>query len=574
MRSVKWTRTAAVLLALALALPLCACAGRAPTEAEASGAEPAASSAGASAAEASGTETAASSAVILREGLDPVPGSEDRFRSFYEVFVRSFADADGDGIGDLRGLLDRLDYINDGDPSSAGDLGFDALWLMPICPSPSYHKYDVTDYCAVDPEYGSLEDFKALVRALKERRMWLVCDLVLNHSSSEHPWFKAACAALAEGRTDDPYVSYYRFSREKRGASDYPVPGAEGWFYEAVFWSGMPDFDLDAPQLRAEIAEILRFWLELGVDGFRLDAVTHYYEGREEENIAFLRWLGETARALKPEVYFVGEAWTDGAGYRRYYASGLDSFFDFDLADAQGLIAKAVNSGEGQALMEALARGEARIFELAPAAVPARFVGNHDMGRMAGYFSGELGKLKLAASLLLLSGGSSFSYYGDEIGMRGSGRDENKRSALLWQPEGSPAREQCENPPETEAGRFSYPLGSVTEQYGDPASLLNHYIAALRLRNSFPLIARGRSAAYPLANKALAAMSKADEAGVRLLLVFNFSAAAQRLSGAELPAGFRLAGLLRGEGRGEVQGPDYFELPPYSAFIFVAEPGE
>ncbi len=189
----------------------------------------------------------------------------------YEVFVASFRDGNGDRRGDLQGLAEALPYIK--------SLGADAVWMMPIHPSPSYHKYDVTDYLAIDPAYGTLEDFDALVQASNAQGIGMILDLVINHSSSRHPWFLKACEALAQGK-DSPYIDYYVFSREQ----GHPVPGADGWYYAGHFGTHMPEMNLDNENVRNEIAGILAFWLNRGAAGFRLDATTHYYEENTARN--------------------------------------------------------------------------------------------------------------------------------------------------------------------------------------------------------------------------------------------------------------------------------------------------
>jgi len=202
---------------------------------------------------------------------------DDHCRTFYEIFVASFYDASGDGTGDLNGVLQKLDYLNDGNPKTDGDLGVNGLWRMPIMPSPTYHKYDVTDYYSVDPAYGTLEDFQALASACHERSVRLIIDLPLNHTSSRHPWFlKAAAyyAQLADGAEPDfaacPEAGYYSFSKEKAGASGWRRLGNTSWYYEGQFWEGMPDLALDNPLVREEIQKIAAFWLDLGVNGLWL----------------------------------------------------------------------------------------------------------------------------------------------------------------------------------------------------------------------------------------------------------------------------------------------------------------
>ncbi|HWQ05864.1 MAG TPA: alpha-amylase family glycosyl hydrolase, partial [Feifaniaceae bacterium] len=202
---------------------------------------------------------------------------DDNYRTYYEIFVASFYDSDGDGIGDLNGITQKLDYLNDGDDKTDTDLGFNGIWLMPIMPSPSYHKYDVTDYTAIDPVYGTLEDFQALLDACHARGIRLIIDFVFNHTSAKHPWFLQAVEyykTLAIGQQPDydvcPYAAYYHFSTEKKGASGWYRVGNTDWYYEGKFWDQMPDLALENEQVRRELESAAAFWLNMGVDGFRL----------------------------------------------------------------------------------------------------------------------------------------------------------------------------------------------------------------------------------------------------------------------------------------------------------------
>ena len=451
---------------------------------------------------------------------------DDKYRTCYEIFVYSFADSDGDGIGDLRGLLDRLDYINDGDPESGTDLGCNEIWLMPVCPSPTYHKYDVTDYKAIDPAYGTMEDFQALLDACHDRGIRVITDLVLNHTSVEHPWFAAAASYLENLSEEDagilaewlagadrdpaampeqvarmvsecPTLPYYKFRREP--ASGYaPLPS--GWYYEARFWEGMPDLDLSYNMVEGEITDIMGFWLEKGVDGFRLDAVTSYFTDENQKNIEFLSWLTHTARWLDPDVYLVGEAWVNQATYSGYYASGIDSLFDFDFAGQDGIIASVVKgSRKASWYTDALVKEEELYASINPEAVNAPFYTNHDMARSSGYYAYDDGShAKLAQAMNLLMTGNAFLYYGEELGMKGSGRDENKRAPMYWISEGDTdadglAAVMTAGPPEMEAFEMKYP--SEAAQDKDPYSILNYCRNVIRIRNAFPVIARGRTEA-------------------------------------------------------------------------------
>ncbi len=319
-----------------------------------------------------------SSALLARRGSGNVPQAgvlsgtgvqlaardlpDPRCRTNYEIFVGSFYDSSGDGTGDLRGVMEKLDYINDGNLSSGSSLGCTGIWLMPVFPSPTYHKYDVTDYTGIDPAYGTMEDMDALIAACHDRDIRLILDLPVNHTSSEHPWFlaaaeylrehgEAAAKALSEGDgtlpadlyAECPYLDYYSFAAEKLQGYE-PLPGTD-FYYEARFWSGMPDLNLDSEAVRKELAEVIRFWLEKGIGGFRLDAVGYFYSDDSGQSIEFLRWLNDTAKAVSPDAYLVGEVWENQEVYARYYASGVDSLFDFAFAGPDGRIAKTVKGG-------------------------------------------------------------------------------------------------------------------------------------------------------------------------------------------------------------------------------------
>ena len=450
---------------------------------------------------------------------------DTRCRTTYEIFVYSFCDSDGDGIGDLNGVRSKLDYIQ--------DLGFDQIWLMPVCPSPTYHKYDVTDYMAIDPVYGTMEDFEALLSDCHERGICVITDLVLNHTSSEHPWFRAAAdylEALPDGQDPDPAacpeVGYYHFTRNAE--TGYAQLPDTSWYYEARFWEGMPDLDLDNSAVREEIREILSFWLAKGVDGFRLDAVTSYYTGSNTQNIEFLRWLkdaaveaaanasADTAADAAPESaaqssgasapeqaemsirspYIVCEVWTDQTVYAQYYASGADSMFDFACAGAEGLIAKTVKGNIGaDRFVQSLADEQALFSSFSDSAVNAPFYTNHDLDRSAGYYAYDDGsRTKFALGLNLMMSGNAFLYYGDEIGMKGSGKDENKRAPMLWTADADDAAADaappmCSGPPDMDAIKQKFP--PVSEQEADPLSILNYVKHAVSLRHAYDAIRCG-----------------------------------------------------------------------------------
>ncbi len=414
---------------------------------------------------------------------------DDMYRNYYEVFVYSFYDGDGDGIGDLKGLTDKLDYI--------ADLGCNGIWLMPVMPSPTYHKYDVTDYRDIDPEYGTMEDFEALLTAAHDRHINVIIDMVINHTSSKHPWFIEATdylKSLENGQTPDPeaciYCDYYHFSDEKKDNTWYKVAGTD-YYYEGSFWSEMPDLNLANESLISEIYDIADFWIEKGVDGFRMDAPLHYEETDTAFNTAVLNGLYEHCIGSDPDFYMVSEVWASENTIRDYYMSNTPSMFDFALASAEGDIVKAARGAEkADRFARRVVELEDERKSIYDAAIDAAFITNHDMPRVYNALNGKAEDMKMAAALLLSLPGNTFIYYGEEIGMCSSGKeDENKRLPMLWSDSGTSG--MCEGP--KDADKVEQKCKALDEQIADPSSLYNTYRKCLELRNAYPEIARGKS---------------------------------------------------------------------------------
>ena len=428
------------------------------------------------------------------------PQDADLVDNWYEIFVASYADGDGDRVGDFKGLTQKLDYIH--------DMGFRGIWLMPIHPSPTYHKYDVTDYYAIAPEYGTMEDFEAFLARAHELGIKVILDLVVNHSSNEHPWFQSAKSDPAS-----PYREYYRFSSEqKAGYNQLP----DGTWFESRFVSTMPDLNLDSPVVLQEIESIMRFWLDKGVDGFRLDAVTSYYTGSKSQNIAFLSWLTNTAKEIRPDAIIIGECWEDLYTIKDYYTSGADSFFLFPAAQSGGYIAKILSNDvekKGVSFGNVVALIERELGDewVTP------FLGNHDTNRIAnvvGYYNPT--NVKMAAGLLALMRGSIFVYYGDEIGMVGTGNDPNKRIGMFWDKK----MNICRHPVGTTVAEYPFP--SAEKQQADELSILAYYQDAMQLRLSHPEIARGTSTVLESPDDNVAMVVREYD-GQRLLMILNMN---------------------------------------------------
>lgn len=486
---------------------------------------------------------------------------DDNYRNWYEIFVHSFYDTNNDGIGDLKGVTKKLDYIK--------DMGFNGIWLMPIHPSPTYHKYDVTDYYAIDPDYGTLEDFAELIREAHKRGIKVIIDLVVNHTSDSHPWFKSACDYIRKnGAAGGDYGDFYNFKITSAGAY-HKVTGSQ-YSYEGQFWSGMPDLNLDSENVRKEIKSIMKYWLDTyDVDGFRLDAVTSYYTGDLDGNIDFLSWLNTEAKKIKSDAYIVGEAWV-GNDYTidRYYESGCDSFFLFTGAQAGGTIATAVKQSSGKAIGELFMDLQSTYGNV----ILAPFLGNHDTMRPGSFMPGE-DNVKMAAGVLSMMNGGTFVYYGEEIGMiskGGNNSDPAKRIAMKWEAK-SIYEGCCYLPPEkTPVDETSYYYPSVAEQAADEGSILNYYKEAMELRNRFPSIARGKVTYYPEGQNNYVCVITKEYEGEKITIVFNMDTFEQTVTLDKATLGYKeLVGELYASG-GEFSYNDNGTLvmPPQSIAIF------
>ena len=420
---------------------------------------------------------------------------------FYEVFVRSFADSNGDGNGDLKGLIGKLDYLNSGNPATTTDLKVDALWLMPVFASPSYHGYDTTDYEHVNPDYGTNEDLVALCREAHRRGMRIIVDFVVNHTSAQHPWFVESASSPASPkrdwyvwRADDPGWT------QPWGGSNPTWHEKNGAYFYGVFWAGMPDLNLRNPVVRAEIERLAKLWLDRGVDGFRLDAARHLIENGpgqlqvdQPETHAFWREFAAYVRAVKPEAVLVGENWTDTSIIADYYGStatvaGGDELpmnFDFPLA---GAIVSGEKSGDASAIAAKLEE----IRTTYPVGViDTPFLTNHDQLRIASELGNDQAKERSAAAVLLTMPGAPFLYYGEEVGLRNGGTDRDdrlKRTPMPWDSSRGGGFT-------TATAWFPFAPGregeNVASETADPHSLLSRYRALIRARRASEALRSG-----------------------------------------------------------------------------------
>ncbi|MEW6269142.1 MAG: alpha-amylase family glycosyl hydrolase [Thermodesulfobacteriota bacterium] len=445
----------------------------------------------------------------------------------YQIYPRSFADSNGDGIGDLRGIVSRLDYLK--------DLGVDGIWLSPINPSPMFDfGYDVSDYRGIAPEFGTLDDFRLLLREAEARGIRVVLDLVLNHSSHLHPWFLESRASRDSDKRD-----WYVWHEGRNGGPPnnwLAAFGGPAWewdeatrqFYLHSFLPQQPDLNWRSPRVKQAAEDVVAWWLDMGVAGFRLDVVNwflkdallrdnpvklfgrrpydrqkHVYDRNRPETIDLVRWLRASVDRW-PDRMLVGEVYNEPPGNPElsasYYAcgEGLHLAFDFSLLFCRWSAAE---------LASAIDAWEAA---LPHPGWPTWTLGNHDQHRvLSRYASGanREARGRVAAALVLTLRGTPFLYYGEEIGMLDvkipRSRLQDPLGKAYWPlPVGrDPARTPMQWSAEPHAGFSSVePWLPVHREHveinaaraeADPGSLLHWYRGLIRLRRDEPVLRRG-----------------------------------------------------------------------------------
>lgn len=484
---------------------------------------------------------------------DPWP-----FGVTYEIFVQSFADSDNDGIGDIQGMTAKLDYLE--------ELGIQGVWLMPISPSPSYHKYDVTDYYGIHSDYGTLDDFKRFVAEAHHRNIRVIIDLVVNHCSSEHPWFLAAA-----GTPESEYRNYFIWAdadsiRERIAKKEttldsdnitqwHASEGNEEYYY-GFFWGGMPDLNYDNPDVRSEIINIGEYWLEeIGVDGFRLDAARHIYPDDQAED-SHLWWteFGDAMRAVKPDVYMVGEVWGN-ADEVAPYLQGLPSMFNFDFYHGlRRILMKEHDDG----LVSNLVSARKTYKNINPDYIDAIFLNNHDQNRLLSDLGGDIRKLKLAAAILLTMPGMPYLYYGDEIGMLGKKPDPEIREPFLWDLAGRAGEQTSWIASKNSNDSTVLPLQA---QLNDEGSVYNWFKTLIHFRNQEEAIRQGELSSVDYGEGLLA--YERFTANQYFFIVHNLTGVDQQVALHQYP-GLEMV-LQSHSGMQVVDGK--IILPPYSTAI-------
>jgi alpha-glucosidase len=441
----------------------------------------------------------------------------------YQIYPRSFADSNDDGIGDLPGIISKLDYLH--------ALGVDAIWLSPIYPSPDVDfGYDVADYCEIDPKFGTMQDFEALVKGANKRDIHIILDLVLNHTSDQHPWFLEA-----KKSKDNPYHDWYLWQDPKPNgdppnnwASWFGGPAWEfdpdlGQYYYHMFHKEQPDLNWRNPDVRAAMLDVFRFWLKKGVDGFRLDVFNayfkdpefkdnpsqfgirafdrqkHIYDISQPEMFPVLQEI-RTIMDKRKDTYVVGETFlADPQQTAQYCGDGkLHAAFNFDFAQ---------NRWHPKRFLQSALRWYQ---SLGDNAWPNNFLSNHDMRRAASrYCLGEDDRrAKVALAMLLTIKGTPFMYYGEEIGLRDipirklsevkdpvgktfwplfNGRD-GCRAPMQWNDQIHAGFSSAETWLPVHA---NYPKRNVDQQITDPESLLIFCKHIIQVRKEEPALQRG-----------------------------------------------------------------------------------
>ncbi len=482
---------------------------------------------------------------------------------FMEIYVRGYQDSDGDGIGDLRGLTQRLDYL--------AELGVRGLWLMPVTASADHdHGYAVADYRAIEPDYGTQADLEELLAQAHARGIGVIIDYVMNHSAAQHPAF-----VHAADRRGSVFHDWYVWSDDK--PSGWQIYGADPWyrgpgsrpgFYFAGFWDQMPDWNLLNPDVVAFHHDNLRFWLNLGVDGFRFDAVGNLVEHSakdwedQPENYQLMARVAEVVAGYQRR-YLICEAPADPRGFAAACAAAFAFGRQYDFVAAakgdRGAIAKVADH------LRSGARAQAPI------------ASNHDSfagQRLFDQVGGDLARYRLAAATYLLQEGTPFLYYGEEIGLAGAAElqgDAKLRTPMSWTSDratvgfssGVPFRALSAN-----AATFN-----VEAELADQRSLLHYYRALLATRRRVAALERGSTDLVEQDDLVLRFRRTSDTSRAVVALNYGGDPRTTQMSG--LPPGARLSRALPADGASltvAASGVATIALAPFEVAVFELVP--
>ncbi len=525
---------------------------------------------------------------------------------FYEVNLRAFYDSNADGHGDLPGLIEKLDYLR--------DLGVDCLWLMPIYPSPRFDDgYDISDYCDIDPVFGTLDDFKRLLDEAHRRGMRVITDLVMNHTSEQHAWFQAARADR-----NSPYRDFYVWSDSDQKYSDARIIFVDSeksnWTYDPVagqyfwhrFYYTQPDLNYDNPAVQQAMLDVAKFWLGLGIDGFRVDAPPYLFEreGTSCENLpethAYLKKFRAFVEQTNPQALLLSEANQWPEDVIEYFGDGDEMHMNFHFP-LMPRIFQSLALADRSPLVEILNRTP----QLPSGCQWASFLRCHDeltlemvtpevrrfmwdfyapqprmrlnMGirrRLAPLLDNDPARIRLAHSILLTLIGSPTLYYGDEIGMGDNIWLDDRngvRTPMQWDdsPNGgfsaAPAEKLYAPPIADEV--YGYSRVNAAARRKDPASFYNWLKRVIGIRRQYPAFGSGSLHLLPCAENAILAFVRQTD-DQTLLCIHNLSGQERSFQLPDLPD-LRLNCLLS-PANPAVESKNGFSLPAFGFEWYLA----
>lgn len=419
----------------------------------------------------------------------------------YQIFVASFCDSDGDGVGDIRGIIQKLDYLD--------GLNADVLWLTPVQSSNSYHGYDCYDYYCIDEKFGTNADYRELVYKAHQKGMKVIMDLVVNHTSPNNEWFIKSRAGVVETVTyqdgTTAQVNYRDFYRWNNAGGNRKYSTGDGWYFYSSFGSNMPELNYDCQAVRNAMADVAAYWLNFGLDGFRMDAIKHVFMADESENasadrlagdgewrynldknVEFFKEFNHKLKSKYPHCFLLGEQLDGNADNVAPFYAGMDSLFDFSAHYSLPDKIKNGDAGSAASLFSANAQKYASYRK--DRAIDSTISSNHDIPRLSSYFT-NTEQIKLYFAINMTVPGLSWIYYGDEIGLQGkAGNDRNYRQSMKWTDDWANG---CQN---TISGKeLNAATSSVARQTGEEDSLLNYVKSLTALRDKYPVLINGNT---------------------------------------------------------------------------------
>ena len=451
----------------------------------------------------------------------------------YQIFVASFCDSDGDGVGDLNGITSKLDYLQ--------SLNVDVLWLTPIQSSDSYHGYDCYDYYYIDRKFGTQADYRRLVSEVHKRGMKIIMDLVVNHTSQQNEWFQKSKAGVVEEVTyqdgTKATVNYRDFYRWKNSGGNRMESAGDGWYFYSSFNSSMPELNYDYQPVRDAMVDVAAYWMSYGLDGFRMDAIKHVFMWDEcdnsgdssggdgqwkynlSKNIEFFKEFNYKLKTKYPHCFLLGEQLNGNAGEVAPFYQGMDSLFDFNTYYN---LPGRLNGNASAAASELNSNAQKYENNRGDRPINGMISSNHDVNRLNSQINGSTEKAKLYMAVMMTMPGLHWIYYGDEIGLKDVGSGDNAyRQPMKWT---SNWANKCTV---IDAGGNG-DIKSVAEQENDDSSLLSYVKKLAKFRNDNPALISGNATCSTQDGMLKITVTGG---GKTLTVYHNFSGSAKSISG-------------------------------------------